>query len=178
MGASYHHMSTSVITIRVPDFIKNELLNISESNHLTLNANIAKILIQYIEWEQFVEDAGFVYTNKIFLKQLFKNVDEKEIVKIAKEYCVESLKTSVLYIHGELNKNTLLKTIESWLRTSHIPFRCIQKHDEPHYVIQHSLGKKWSLYLNTVIETIANEVDCKVNSQLEHRALSFSLKNT
>ncbi|MCV0373625.1 MAG: hypothetical protein K5793_08755 [Nitrosarchaeum sp.] len=177
MGDSYDHTSSSsVITIRVPDFIKQELSNISESNHLTLNANIAKILTQYIEWEQFVGDSGFVYTNKVFLKQLFKSVDEKEIRRIAKDYCVESLKTSVLYIHGEITNNTLIKTIEGWFRTSHIPFRHIEKHGTTNYIAQHGLGKKWSLYIFTVIETIAHEIGYAVEGQQEQNSVSFTIK--
>lgn len=183
MITSYHHTnntenisSSSVITIRVPDFIKEELLEISKSNHLTLNANIAQILTKYIEWEQFVNDSGFVYTNKIFLKQLFKKINEKEILEIAEKYCVDTLKTSMLYIHGDLNKNTFLKTLDSWLRTSHIPFRHLEKNNQEICVIQHGLGKKWSLYLSTVIETISHDLGYAVELKQESDTLSFYLK--
>lgn len=166
---------STVISIRVPDFVKKELQQDSESNHITINANIAKILIQYIEWNQFVQDSGFVYTNRTFLKELLQIVDIKEIEKISKIHCVDSLKTSIMYIHGEINKNTLVKTLESWLRTSYIPYRHIEKNGSTNYVIQHGLGEKWSKYLAVVIETIAHEIGWKTSLSSGKDTLSFCI---
>lgn len=166
---------SSVISIRVPDFVKRELQQISESNHITINANISKILIQYVEWNQFVGDSGFIYSNRSFLKEILNLVEMKDIRRISQQYCVESLKTSIMFIHGEINKNTLIKTLESWLRTSYIPFRHIEKNGNSKYVVQHGLGEKWSRYLSVVIESIAHEIRCNVEALPENDMLTFSI---
>jgi hypothetical protein len=169
---------TSIISVRVPDFIKKELQQNSDTNHITLNALIAKILIQHIEWSQFVQDSGFVYTNRTFLKQMFEITDIKEIEKIAEKYCAPSLKTSIMYMHGDFNNNTFIKTLESWLRTSHIPYRRIEKNESVRHVIQHDLGIKWSKYLHVVIEIISNELGYSVDAKIEEDMLTFSMKKT
>ncbi|MFB5605665.1 MAG: hypothetical protein ACE5R5_05130 [Nitrosarchaeum sp.] len=169
---------TSIISVRVPDFIKKELQQESETSHITLNAMIAKILIQYIEWNQFVQESGFVYTNRTFLKQLFEITDIKEIEKIAEKYCAPSLKTSITYIHGDFNNNTFIKTLESWLRTSHIPYRRIEKNESVRHVIQHGLGIKWSRYLLVVIKIISNDLGYSVDANIEDNTLSFSMNKT
>lgn len=178
MGYSHNNTNqTTVITIRIPNSVKTELQSDSETNHITLNANITKILIQHIERDRFIRDTEFICTNRLFLKQLFSITDLEDIEKIARKYCADNLKTTIVYMHGELNYNTFLQTLESWLRISGISFRRIENNDNVRYIVHHGLGKKWSHYLLAAMQTVAQEIGYEVDSKVEDSTLLFSLKN-
>jgi hypothetical protein len=169
---------SAVISVRVDADTKNKLEIESEMKSMTLNTLIGQIITKHVIWDRFAEDIGFVFLTKPFLRAILSHVPEKEMTNIAVTVCRGAMKDATIYMHGELTLDTFIKSLDSWLAASHIPFRHIKNNDTDKYVIQHELGNVFSQYLVTVINAILNEFKFRIHKQeLTDQSVSFEIDN-
>ena len=169
---------SAIISVRVDADTKNKLEIESEMKSMTLNTLIGQIITKHVSWDRFAEDIGFVFLTKPFLRAILSHVPEKEMTTIAVTVCRGAMKDATIYMHGELTLDTFIKSLDSWLAASHIPFRHIKDNDTDKYVIQHELGKVFSQYLVTVINAILNEFKFRIHKQeLTDQSVSFEIDN-
>ena len=143
---------------------------------MTLNTLIGQIITKHTSWDKFAEDIGFVFVTKPFLRAILSHVTEKEMANIAVTVCRGAMKDATIYMYGELTMDTFIKSLDSWLAASHIPFRHIHDDDADKYVIQHELGNVFSNYLITVINSILNEFKCRAAKQgITDQSVSFEI---
>ena len=165
---------SAIISVRVDVDTKNKLEIESEMKSMTLNTLIGQIITKHTSWDRFAEDIGFVFVTKPFLRAILSHVPEKEMTNIAVTVCRGAMKDATIYMYGELTIDTFIKSLDSWLAASHIPFRHIKDNDENKYVIQHELGGVFSSYLVTVINSILNEFKCRAAKQeITDQSVSF-----
>ena len=168
---------TSVVSIRVPERVKETLENESDLNNITLNANVAKILQKHVDWHMYMPDTNFVYASKEFIKNILDNVKDETVKKIALDICLDQFKDSIEFMQGELTKETLLKTLDNYLSSSNLPFRKIIIDNKQRYIINHSMGKKWSLYFDLVFSALCDEVGFKtIGKKSDSQTVSFTLE--
>jgi len=146
---------------------------------MSLNTLIGQIITKHTSWDRFAEDIGFVFLTKPFLRAILSHVPEKEMITIAVTVCRGAMKDATIYMYGELTVDTFIKSLDSWLAASHIPFRHIKDDDTDKYVIQHELGNVFSNYLVTVINAILNEFKFRIHKQeLTDQSVSFEIDKT
>ena len=167
---------SAIISVRVDADTKNNLEIESEMKSMTLNTLIGQILTKHTSWDRFAEDIGFVFLTKPFLRAILSHVPEKEMTNIAVTVCRGAMKDATIYMHGEMTIDTFVKTLDSWLAASHIPFRHIKDDNTDKYVVQHELGNVFSQYLVTVINSILNEFKYRASKQeLTDQSISFEI---
>ena len=167
---------SAIISVRVDVDTKNKLEIESEMKSMTLNTLIGQILTKHTSWDRFAEDIGFVFLTKPFLRAILSHVPEKEMTNIAVTVCRGAMKDATIYMHGEMTIDTFVKTLDSWLSASHIPFRHIKDDNTDKYVVQHELGNVFSQYLVTVINSILNEFKYRASKQeLTDQSISFEI---
>jgi hypothetical protein len=167
---------SAIISVRVDVDTKNKLEIESEMKSMTLNTLIGQILTKHTSWDRFAEDIGFVFLTKPFLRAILSHVPEKEMTNIAVTVCRGAMKDATIYMHGEMTIDTFVKTLDSWLAASHIPFRHIKDDNTDKYVVQHELGNVFSQYLVTVINSILNEFKYRASKQeLTDQSISFEI---
>jgi hypothetical protein len=167
---------SAVITTRVNEGTKNMLDDEAEMNGTTINTLVNNILIKHTNWDRFAEDIGFVFLAKPFLRSLLDEVSEKTIKLIAVSTCRGAIRDAVLFLKGEMNPDNVVKAFDLWFNASHIPFRHIRTEKMDRYIIQHGLGKKWSIYIEAVVSTLLNEVACKlINQKKNEQSVSFDI---
>src|SRR3989344_5333118 len=170
---------TAIISVRVGADTKNKLEIESEMKNMSLNTLIGQIITKHTSWYRFAEDIGFVFLTKPFLRAILSHVPEKEMITIAVTVCRGAMKDATIYMYGELTVDTFIKSLDSWLAASHIPFRHIKDDDTDKYVIQHELGNVFSNYLVTVINAILNEFKFRIHKQeLTDQSVSFEIDKT
>lgn len=168
---------SAIISVRVDTDVKNKLEVESEMKSLTLNTLIGQIISKHISWDRFAEDIGFVFLTKPFLRAILSHVPEKEMTNIAVTVCRGAMKDATIYMYGEMTIDSFIKSLDSWLAASHIPFRHIQNNDTNRYVIQHEIGLAFSRYLITVINSILNEFKFKAAKQdITDQSTSFIIE--
>ena len=77
-------------------------------------------------------------------------------------------KDSLLLMRNDYSIKSALDLLESWIKISDYPYRHEEtnNHQKKHsYVIQHDMGKKWSIYLASLYQFLFDELE--VNIQIE-----------
>ena len=168
---------SSIISVRVDEDVKQKLSVENEMNNVTMNTLISQILSKHVKWDCFAEDIGFVFLTKPSLKSIFEEIDEESIKRIALSTCRYAIRDAFIFIKGELNITNFLEVIDLWLNASHVLFRHITTESDDKYIIQHELGKKFSIYIVTIINAILNEMKFKAtNQKIDEQSVIFTIK--
>ena len=74
---------TTTVTFRISTNIINLLHTETEQKNISLNSLIAKILNEYIEWEQYKNKIGMVCLPKSVVSELFQRMTDDEVIALA-----------------------------------------------------------------------------------------------
>jgi len=55
-----------------------------------------------------------------------------------------------------------MTVLESYLRTSHIPFRHLLENNTHRYVVEHRMGSKFGMYLTATFSSLFGDAGCKI----------------
>ena len=167
------HQSES-ITFRLDSTILNELHHEAEQKDISVNTLVSHIIRGHIGWHSNAAKAGFVTVRRGLLSNLINRLSEKEISSIAEYIAKNETKDFVLLLRNEYNIESALDVIETWIRISGHPYRHEVNYTRHSYVIQHDIGKNWSLYMAELYRFLFEEFGLKkVEFDLNDNSLDF-----
>lgn len=170
-------MDSTVITSRVKEDVRRKLDDECQSKNITLNTLISQILSRHANWGRFAEEVGFVYTTKVATKAFLDSIPVKRIQEISHKECKSALINAVDFIQGEFNFENFIKTLDLWIESSNIEFRHITTDNGEKYIIQHDLGKHWSIYLISLVEAVSWDLNYGVSRKvINEQNISFIIK--
>jgi hypothetical protein len=139
-----------------------------------VNTFVNHIIRRHIDWHSNASEAGFVSVRRGLLSDLINRLPEKEISSIAEEIAKNQTKDFVLLLRNEYNIETSLDVIETWIKISGYPYRHEVSRTQHSYVIQHDMGKNWSLYLAELYRFLIEEFGLKsLEFDINHNTLDF-----
>ncbi|MEM2856015.1 MAG: hypothetical protein QW416_02820 [Candidatus Nitrosocaldaceae archaeon] len=162
---------TSVISLRVPAYIKDILELEGEQEYVNTNVLIHKILKKYVEWERFADKVRFLPVPRGSYKSMISLISEKDLMNLALEN--SEIKSLTVLRRGEYNIDTLLDTLTQWLIYSGLHIRYIES-PEQKLIISHDLGKNWSMYFEALVSNLIKDFDTRITSTL-HNENSLSI---
>jgi predicted transcriptional regulator len=169
-----HHSES--ITFRLDDFILNKLHREAEQKDISVNALVSHIIKEYMDWHSNSAKAGFVTVRRGLLSNLINRFPEKEISSIAEYIARNETKDFVLLLRNEYSIESALDVIETWIKISGYPYRHEVNYTRHSYVIQHDMGKNWSLYLAELYRFLFEEFGLKrVEFDLNPNSLVFTV---
>jgi hypothetical protein len=167
------HQSES-ITFRLDSIILNKLHHEAEQKDISVNTLVSHIIRRHIDWHSNSAKAGFVTVRKGLLANLINRLPEKEISSIAEYIAKNETKDFVLLLRNEYNIESALDVIETWIKISGYPYRHEVNYTRHSYVIQHDMGKNWSLYMAELYRFLFEEFGLKrVEFDLNYNTLDF-----
>jgi hypothetical protein len=170
-----HHHSES-ITFRLDDVILNKLYHEAEQKDISVNTLVSHIIRSHIDWHSNAAKAGFVTVRRGLLSDLINRLPEKEISSISEYIAKTETKDFVLLLRNEYNIESALDVIETWIKISGYPYRHEVNYTQHSYVIQHDMGKNWSLYLSELYRFLFEEFGLKkVEFDLNNNTLDFTV---
>lgn len=118
---------------------------------------------------------GFVIINKQVFVHVFNKLDEKEIVDVATSVGKDEVKNMALFMNGRIDIKSFLAWFELRMINSAVQVSHIHEDDGFHkYVMKHELGKNWSVYHKTILESIFEEVfNKKIDINIDKTMISF-----
>jgi hypothetical protein len=162
------------ITFRLDNTILNKLHHEAEQKDISVNTLVSHIIRRHIDWHSNAAKAGFVTVRRRLLSNLINRLPEKEISSIAEYIAKNETKDFVLLLRNEYKIESALDVIETWIKISGYPYRHEVNYTRHSYVIQHDIGKNWSLYLAEVYRFLFEEFGLKkVEFDLNHNSLDF-----
>ena len=173
--AKHHHQPQSEsITFRLDSTILKKLHREAEQKDISVNTLLSHIIRRHIYWHYNAAKAGFVTIRRGLLSSLINRIPEKEISSIAEYIAKNETKDFVLLLRNEYNIESALDVIETWIKISGYPYRHEVNYTRHSYVIQHDVGRSWSIYLGELYRFLFEEFGLKkVEFDLNDNSLAF-----
>ena len=175
-GEKHQQHQSESITFRLDSNILNKLHHEADQKDISVNTLVSHIIRRHIDWHSNAAKAGFVTVRKGLLSNLINRLPQKEISTIAEYIAKNETKDFVLLLRNEYNIESSLDVIETWIKISGYPYRHEVKYTQHSYVIQHDMGKNWSLYMAELYRFLFEEFGLqRVEFDLNHNTLDFIL---
>jgi hypothetical protein len=151
------------ITFRLPRDILYKLRQEAKRKEVSVNILMTQIAKQHTDWYVNASRIGFVSVRKSLIMKLLDEIeDDEKIREIAREVAKGS-SDFLLLLKKQYNIpiESALDFIESWIKESGYTYLYdISGVDQNmhHFVIQHDMGLKWSLYLSEIYRDLFEEL--------------------
>jgi len=167
--------STDTITIRVPKLLKNKLEETSEKNKVTLNLLVNQILNKNMQWDEHITKMGYLQFNPSTVREIFNVLNEDKISELAKLTRSDMI-NGVKFIFGDASIEHVIEFIDMWLRSTNTPFRHTEDSKYHKFMVNHTIGKNWSIFAIKITEECFTELGYKImEKQISNDFYSFTI---
>ncbi len=147
---------TRSITYRLPVKIVEELETEAMQKSVSQNVLVRQILEKYVQWDRFSDKIGMIPVPKAILEALGDEMGGKDIDKIIK-IIVPIIKKNVMFIKGDYDLKRCIETLEDYMRASGMISDHRLEGNLHHFIIQHDLGMKWSVFTEQLLKAIFHD---------------------
>ena len=147
---------TRSITYRFPEWLVEELETESTEKNISQNVLVKQILEKYFQWDRFAEKIGMIPVPTNILERLGKEMTGKDIESIL-NVILPLIKESVLFMKGKYNLQLCIEALEDYMRASGMKSDHRIEGESHHFIVQHELGIKWSLFSERLLKEIFHE---------------------
>ncbi len=144
---------TRSITYRLPEKIVDELETEAMQKNISQNVLVKQILEKYLQWDKFANKIGFIPVPNGILRALGDELDGKNIDAIIK-VVHPIIKNTVMYMKGGYDLMRCIETLEDYMRASGMKSDHRIEGNLHHFIIQHDLGLKWSVFTEQLLSEI------------------------
>jgi hypothetical protein len=149
---------TESLTLRIDKVLLDRLRKESERKMVSINTLTNQIINSYIKWYSPAQRAGIMFVPKRLLIQLIDNLATYQIESIANEFKKSGYEETLLMMSKEYSLPAVLDLFDSWLNVSNMQFDRESSENSLKYIINHSMGKQWSLFLEKVFWYIVKDL--------------------
>ena len=147
---------TRNVTYRLPVHIVEELETEAMNQNISHNVLAKQILGKYISWDRFADKIGMIPVPRKILENLGSKMNANDINTI-----INTIKPvitdNVMFIKGKYDLKRCIETLEDYMRASGMKSDHRVEGSLHHFVIQHELGFKWSLFTAQLLKEIFHE---------------------
>ncbi len=153
---------TRNVTYRLPVHIVEELETEAMNRNISQNVLAKQVLGKFISWDRFADKIGMIPVPRKILESLGSKMDPNDINTI-----INTIKpiitNNVMFIKGKYDLKRCIETLEDYMRASGMNSDHRVEGSLHHFVIQHELGFKWSLFTAQLLKEIFHEFLPKQN---------------
>ncbi len=150
------HEKTRSITYRLPARMVEELETEAMQNEVSQNVLVKQILEKYLQWERFANIIGMIPVPKDILKTLGDEMKGDEINKIV-DVMLPLIKDWVMFMKGSYDLKRAIEALEDYMRASGMTSDHRIESGIHHFIIQHNLGVRWSLFTEQLLKNIFHQ---------------------
>ena len=150
------HEKTRSITYRLPVKLVEELETEANQKEISQNVLVKQILEKYTHWDKFADVMGMVPIPKDILKTLGEEMEVDEINKII-DVILPLLKDWIMFIKGNYDLKRAIESLEDYMRASGMTSDHRIEGGVHHFIIQHNLGMRWSLFTEQLLKRIFHQ---------------------
>ena len=153
---SAKHEDTRSISYRLPSHIVEELETEAMERKISQNVLVRQILEKYINWDRFAENVGMIPIPKDILKTLGGEMDGDSINKII-DVIIPLVKDWVMFMKGNYDLKRAIEAFEDYMKASGMTSDHRIEGEIHHFIVQHNLGMKWSLFTEMLLKQIFHQ---------------------
>ena len=147
---------TRSITYRLPEKIVEELETEAMQKNISQNVLVKQILEKFIQWDRFSDKIGMIPVPKSILEALGVDMEGKDIDEII-NVLKPVIKDNVMFIKGDYDLKRCIETLEDYMRASGMKSDHRIEGELHHFIIQHELGMKWSIFTEQLLKEIFHD---------------------
>lgn len=145
-------------TFRLTSSLVDELRKEADLEKINLNALVIKILSNHVLWEKYERKVGLLPMTKPFVKDSIRRLDEDEIKTLAKEIEKDTFSNILRFMKGSYSVEEFVEILRAWLNVAWMQHNIEKQKDVYVFKIQHDLGSKWTLYVETLIRELFHDI--------------------
>jgi predicted DNA-binding ribbon-helix-helix protein len=162
---------TESITFRLERDILDTLRQEAKRKDVSLNILVGQIAKQHTNWHSMAAHAGFISVRKPLMIKLLEGQNEEQIKSLARQIAFCSNKDFLLMLRRKYNIYSALDMIETWISISGYSYNHnledLNYSNRVHsFIVQHHMGRKWSLYLSELYKSFFEEFGVR-NAQFD-----------
>ena len=167
---------SEAFSIRIDDDLIENLRKESSLKHISVNGLINKILRKHSSWHSIANRLGWLFISKRAVGEFLKPLDKKTVMQIGETLGKEEFRNSVEFAYGNVNFETVIRSLENWMVNTKIKFNHLFDDDKNKYVIEHEFGRNWSIYFITTVESLMQDIGYKFKEKTStDRCCSFEI---
>jgi hypothetical protein len=147
--------TTRSITYRLPARMVEELETEADEKQISQNVLVKQIIEKYLQWDRFASKIGMIPVPKRLLMTLGEDMKDMDINKIV-DAIVPVISESVLFMKGDYDLKRAIESLEDYMKASGMKSDHRMEGNIHHFIIQHDLGMKWSLFTEMLLKSIFN----------------------
>jgi hypothetical protein len=150
------HEKTRSITYRLPAKLVEDLETEATQKEISQNVLVKQILEKYTQWDKFANIIGMIPVPKDVLKTLGEEMEGNEINKII-DAILPLIKDWVMFMKGNYDLKRAIESLEDYMRASGMTSDHRIEGSIHHFIIQHNLGIRWSLFTEQLLKRIFHQ---------------------
>ena len=167
---------TESVTLRFDKDLVDRLRKEAKEKQISLNSLMGQIAFQHLDWHAHSIKAGFITVRRGKIMKMLEKISEKDIVEIAEYIAKRESKDFIMMLRNEYNITSALEVIETWIKIAGYSYRHEVRGSEHSFIIQHNMGKKWSLYLKEQYRFIFEDFGLpRIDFDVSETMLSFKV---
>ncbi len=149
-------IKTRSISYRLPESLVHQLEGEANMKNISQNVLVKQILEKYCRWDRYANKIGLVPVPKSILENLGDQMKGEDIQKIA-DVLKPVIKDSVMFIKGKYDLKRCIETLEDYMKASGMKSDHRVEGSLHHFIVQHELGMRWSLFTEYLLKSIFHE---------------------
>lgn len=165
------------ITLRLERGAIARLKKEANDREIGINTLLSRMIKHYTKWHSIAPEAGYIYVRRTMLMKLLERLTDEDIVSISDAVARTTNKDVLMVLRNKVNISNALDFIETWLRVSDIPFRHENSDNKHTLIVQHGMGRKWSIYMGELCRHMFQQCSAvKFDNDVGENMLSFSFE--
>ena len=147
---------TRSISYRLPEHIIEGLEVEAQQKEISQNVLVKQILEKYLAWDIFAKNVGMIPVPKEILRILGEKMDGAAINEII-HGMTPVIKDWIIFKKGGYDLKKTIESMEEYMRASGMTSDHRVEGEVHHFVIQHNIGIRWSLFTELLLKQIFHE---------------------
>lgn len=178
LSQEMEQIKQEIITIRITDGLKKELLVESKEKKISLNTLLNQILFDHNSWNKPIKELSWITFSNNALRSILEQLTKEEIIKISTTILKDEIKNCIFYFYGVINLESIMKFMVKWFQINNIKSRNLNENGKKQYVFQHEMGMNYSILFLNLLESLLSEIGYKITKESSnHRSFSFHITN-
>jgi len=147
---------TRSITFRLPAYVIEELETEASEGNVSLNVIIKQILEKHLQWDRYACKIGMRPVPDKILKTVGNFLEGDNVHKLV-DVMHSLIKDQVMFMKGKYDLKRCIEALDDYMKFSGIKSDHRVEGALHHFIIQHEMGVKWSLFTELLLKQILHE---------------------
>jgi hypothetical protein len=174
MAGNTSALKSESITFRLVSHILDKLRKKSKNDKVTVNTLVSQIISDYFDWDMTAIDAGWMVMPKMIVGKAFEMLSQDEILTLV-DAAYKQTEDMLLLMKGTNDEQSFLSLLRIRAEKSGFHLRELQKDNITTFIIQHDLGRNYSLYCKSLYERIMHQYRAQVEFETTDHTVIMSL---